>query len=150
MRLAPEANAFQQLPRGGIPQIAFGIGPMCAFLESASDDRGKGFGCATLSLVVFVSDIADFFCGKVSGSAINVADHFPGIRQYDGIKLLGTQALPKMLSAVIIGDSRIAFKFIIFKLRQEFKQIIVVGLPESTQEQPGCFDFFTHESQKLL
>ena len=96
MCLAPEANAFQQLPRGGILRIAFGIDPMCAFLKSASEDRGKGFGSVTLSLIVFVYDIADFFRGKIPGPAINAADHLPGIGQHDGIEGLAAQTLPQM------------------------------------------------------
>ena len=86
--LTPEANAFQQLPRGSIPRIAFGIDPMYTIPKNASDDRRKSFGCVALSLIVFVYDIADFFRGKIPGSAIDIADHLPGRNKFDGIEFI--------------------------------------------------------------
>ena len=86
MRLAPQAHLLQQLPRGNVPQIAFGVNPVDAFIECLCDHRGKCFGGVALPLIALVDDIADFLCLEIPVSAIDISDHLPGAHQLDGVE----------------------------------------------------------------
>ena len=135
-----QTSLLQEAPGAFVPGITLRVHPMNSRPEQGIDDPGQCLAGIALPLVVLVYDVAQLLGLKVPVAAVNVSNHLPGVLQCNRIEFVGGKPVDKMLFAVFIGDSGIALKLVVLQLGQEFKQIIIVILPEGPQDQSLCLN----------